>query len=134
MTSSQPVATPNALNFTPDNKRCYAYSGVVTANGVDTIALDFTTNSETIDGSCYYTVNADDLSANFLTFLIKFNETIIAVVKERRDLGQLVDFPFNVIIPPHTHVEVIFLNNGTATDLTAVFTGKAYGMIKTDYQ
>jgi len=134
MTSSQPITTPNALNFTPDNLHCYAYSGVVTANGSDTIALDFTTNSETIVGSCYYTANADALGANFLTFQIKFNETIIIVVKERRDLGQLVDFPFNVIIPPHTHVEVIFPDNGRDADLTAVFTGKTYGMIETDYQ
>jgi len=105
---------------------CYGYSGVVTANGVDTTALDFTTGNETIDGSCYFTVNADDLSANFLTFLIKFNGTIITIVKERRDLGQLSDIPFNVIIPPHTHVEVIFPNNGTDADLTAVLTGKVY--------
>jgi len=125
---SNPAGTGTSLNYirTEEDTFAHGYSGVITANGVDTSALDFTTSNETIVGSCYYTCNADALGANFLTFQIKFNGTIIIIVKERRDLGQLSEVPFALIIPPYTHVEVIFPNNGTAADLTAVITGRVY--------
>ena len=37
-----------------------------------------------------------------------------------------METPFDIVIPPYTHVEVIFPNNGTAADLTAVITGRVY--------
>jgi len=49
VTSSQPVTTPNALNFTPDNKNAYAYSGALTiTTGSYATGLEFSTNSEYI--------------------------------------------------------------------------------------
>ena len=114
------------LNLNIIGNQAYAYSGVVTANGSDTTALEFTTGSEILVGLCYYTVNSDQLGANFLTFQVKLNGEIIIVVKERRDLGQLLEVPFNLIIPPFTHVEAIFPNNAQPADLTAIITGTIY--------
>jgi len=105
----------------------YAYSGVVRANGVDTTALDFTTGSGLIVASFYPTANSDQFGANFITVNIKLNGEIIIIFKERRDLGQQIDLPFAVVIPPLTHVEFIFPNNLVAGDLTAVMTGRVYG-------
>jgi hypothetical protein len=95
-------------------------------NDVDTTALEFTTGNETIVGSCYPTLNSDAIGSTFLSFQVKFNSEIIIIYKERRDLGAQMDTPFDIVIPPYTHVEVIFPNNATAADLTAVLTGRVY--------
>jgi len=121
------ASTGLTLNYVGNH--VYAYSGVVTANGSDTTALEFTTANEIIVGSCYPTVNGDELGANFLSFQVKFNGNIIITYKERRDLGQMIEIPFSLIIPPFTHVEVIFPNNAQAADLTAVLTGRIYGKV-----
>ena len=66
------------------------------------------------------------MGANFLSFQVKFNSEIIIIYKERRDLGAQMETPFNIVIPPRTHVEIIFPNNAQAADLTAVFNGRIY--------
>jgi len=48
LTSSQPITTPNAINFTPDNKHAYAYSGIVGVTNIEVALLEFETNSEYI--------------------------------------------------------------------------------------
>ena len=58
----------------------------------------------------------------------KFNGETIIVYKERRDLGAQTETPFDIVIPPFTHVEFIFPNNGQAADLTAVLIGRVYGV------
>ena len=63
----------------------------------------------------------------FFLFNLKFNGEIIIIYKERRDLGSQSETPFDIVIPPFTHVEFIFPNNAQAADLTAVITGRVYG-------
>ena len=118
------TVTGEALQFTNDNKHAYAYSGIVSANGSNTTALDFNTNSEYLISTFYYTADADALGANYLKFTLKFNNIEIMNIRERRDLGQITDLPFTIIIPPFTRVEAIFPNNGTAADLSFIFTAK----------
>jgi len=127
-TAGSVAGVGTSINYvkTETSTFAYAFSGVVTANGSDTSAMDFTTGNETIVGVCYPTLNSDSMGANFLSFQIKFNSEIIIIYKERRDLGAQMDTPFDIVIPPYTHVEVIFPNNGTAADLTAVITGTVY--------
>jgi hypothetical protein len=48
MTSSQPVVTPNAINFTPDNKHAYAYSGNKAIINAEQTMIEGQTNSEYI--------------------------------------------------------------------------------------
>ena len=123
-----PSGTGSSVNYirTNEGNFAYGYSGVVTANGSDTTALEFTTGSETIVGKCYPTLNSDAMGANFLTMQVKFNSEIIIIYKERRDLGAQMDTPFDIVIPPYTHVQVIFPDNGRDADLTAVITGIVY--------
>jgi hypothetical protein len=125
---SNPSGIGTSINYvrTVDGTFAYAYSGVVTANGSDTTAMEFTTGNETIVGVCYPTLNTDAIGANFLSFQIKFNSEIIVIYKERRDLGSQIETPFDIIIPPYTHVEVVFPNNAQDADLTAVITGRVY--------
>jgi len=133
MTSSQPVATPNALNFTPDNKHCYAYSGAKDSSGTATNYLDFITNSEYIDARIQPVYFAQ--GTNNVSWLIKFNGVSItyAEVTSGRDYT-----PFQelfLIIPPFTHVEVEVDNlSGGSESVGVVLVGKVYGMTSTGYQ
>ena len=113
MTSSQPVVTPNALNFTPDNKHAYIYSGkVVVTNSLKTL-LEFSTNSE-------YLVTT--VSMNFDTSLGGSNNYDFSMRK--------------IIIPPFTDVLItaINLNADANHDCYASVTGSAYGMTETGFQ
>ena len=125
---SNPSGTGSSVNYvrTEEGNFAYGYSGTITANGSDTTALEFTTGNETIVGKCYPTCNSDDLSTAFMGFQVKFNSEIIIIYKEKRDLGAQLEIPLDIVIPPFTHVEVIFPNNSTAADLTAVLTGRVY--------
>ena len=65
----------------------------------------------------------EDLLGNAPTNII-FNGTIVSIAKESTSNND--PMRFYVLIPPYTHVEVIFPNNATAADLTAVITGRVY--------
>jgi len=138
MTSSQPVVTPNAINFTPDNKHAYVYSGAIeVANTAITLA-EFTTQSETLIGKAqfFYVENANDRFA----YTVKFNDEIVAqyyVFGPADTNGEhLLSNPVILIIPPFTNVKLLAQNieNTNSRQQCTSFTGKAYGMIKTDYQ
>ena len=136
MTSSQPVVTPNALNFTPDNKHCYAYSGVVSVTDSSTMLIEFNTNSEYIDAifQFYYAV----LSTDNMRYTIKMNGDIITTyeVSEGTSGATYMDPQLYLIIPPFTNVEVLAENETSSTgrNQTATMKGRAFGMTKTDYQ
>jgi len=141
MTSSQPVITPNALNFTPDNKRCYAYGGTNASSATSTTYLLFDTNSEYIIGEFQINAGLDDdtpsESVAPTTLLIKFNDIGIAIIgtgggsTDRRPSSTIQ----RLIIPPFTKVECIVDSLDAADKYNSVtFTGEAVGMIKTDFQ
>ncbi len=78
MTSSQPVVTPNALNFTPDNKHCYAYSGDIPASTSPTQVLEFNTNTEYVMANIIWNGHVDNgnIGVGVVgTIEIKFNRT-----------------------------------------------------------
>jgi len=135
MTSSQPVVTPNAINFTPDNKRCYVYSGVIGATSANTQLIEFNTNTEYIKAKLFLT-NSDESGDNFL-YTIYLNDIICM---QWRNLGVQdplsLKNPIDFIIPPFTNVKINADNegSGSARNHTALISGKAYGMTKTDYQ
>jgi hypothetical protein len=136
MTSSQPVTTPNALNFTPDNKHAYAFSGLIDVENTSDTFLLFETNSEYILGhfQCYNGSN----TAEQIQWDIYFND--ILVIRWHQEgrgsayRGQGVDN--DIVIPPFTKVKVTGLNSGSSVDVNGfvAFTGKAFGMTDTGYQ
>jgi len=138
MTSSQPVQTPNALVFTPDNLHCYAYNRVaVSTTAVN--QLDFKTNSEYIVGiiNCNGAVDMGNVDRGQITaFQIQFNGVPILQLKtdtETEDIPGTVSN--NIIIPPFTHVVITADSDAANFGFTSVaFTGKAYGMTATGYQ
>jgi len=133
MTSSLPVITPNALNFTPDNKRCYAYSGsIATASGQINI-IDFQTNSEYIVAKFQPFYRSD--SSNNITYRIKFNNIEIAGVELTSSRDYTPYDEILLIIPPFTHVIVTHANlSGGTNEAGLNVTGKVYGLKDTGFQ
>jgi len=141
VTSSQPVVTPNALNFTPDNKHAYAYSGTYQIDTTAFLMLEFQTNSEILVGQFvgFGPVKFDgDLNTGaFGGFQYSFNDNVVAITKtdtSQHDMGQYQEF--KCIIPPFTNVKVKGLSYTTTSGMLmeVVFTGKAFGMTDTGFQ
>ena len=135
MTSSQPVITQNAINFTPDNKHCYAYSGEVSVANVELFLLNFDTNSEYILGKVQLGSKAGENED--YEFKIYFNDVIVfSCLFGNQGQHNIGAWPIRIVIPPFTAVKVS-LDNIADTDSrvwTIHMTGEAVGMIKTDYQ
>jgi len=138
MTSSQPVATPNAINFTPDNLRTYAYSGLIEVDENETILLEFETNTEYIKGKVnfFYAEASNDR----FEYFIYLND--IAIVQYHvhgpSDSNGEHKLPSSipVIIPPFTNVKLKASNteNTNSRQQCAIFSGKAIGMTQTGFQ
>jgi len=139
MTSSQPIITPTALTFTPDNKHCYIYSGGHAANTTPVIALDFETQSEYIKGIFEIQIAVqNEASSNTVSMSnIKFNGLLIAnMVGGYKGADGITWQPLNVIIPPFTEVTANLFSDENQADrkMTITFTGRTYGMTETGYQ
>ena len=133
MTSSQPVVTPTTLNFTPDNKHFYAYSGVVasaTTGSAGTTIMTFSTNSEYLKAQvCLFT---DDVSNGNKFVDIQFNGVSVwkgLFDNEPAEQNQ----PFPLIIPPFTDFTFLY-GDGNGGSITVIISGEAFGMTKTEYQ
>jgi len=136
MTSSQPVTTPNAINFTPDNKRAYAYSGDVSVSGSATPMLSFQTNSEYIIAKFEYHGALAQIGANQLAIEVTLNgKSIIHTFFEATYDHTLWDTPPTLIIPPFSEF-ILTLAQASGSDRTmqVTLTGKVYGMTETGYQ
>tara|TARA_R110000823_G_scaffold247093_1_gene370917 strand:+ start:57 stop:473 length:417 start_codon:yes stop_codon:yes gene_type:complete len=137
--SGQNIITPNAINFTPDNKRVFAYSGVQDYGGVqhaEYTILNLDTNSEYIDAKFQYGFSeyqSDDTIA-----IIKLNDIIVCenYFNDTRMAFNYGMSPILLVIPPFTNVKVIFINKATATayEVTAHMIGEAFGMTETGFQ
>jgi len=134
VTSSQPVTTPNAINFTPDNKRAYAYSGSINVDNNEGNILEFQTNSEYLKVKfqpVYFTISTSDDA----TFKVKFNGLSVFLM-QLSDSTYRNAIPIHLIIPPFTDVIITAYNSTDSSTIAvgATITGKAYGMTKTEYQ
>jgi hypothetical protein len=141
MTSSQPVVTPNALIFTPDNKNCYAYSGLITSTSNETTALDFTTDSEYLVGEFQVNAGYDDdnatEAATATVAQIQFNDQGLVLIgcggatPDRRPSS----IQQKIIIPPFTHVKCLMRSETEADKyISMTFTGQAIGKKDVGYQ
>jgi len=143
MTSSQPVTTPNALNFTPDNQHCYALSGDigVTNSAGQVSMLEFTTNSEYVVGEFSFGTGDSQFSgAKNIGYQINFNDVIIFSQLSISDGDGTLNYDGScflqkLIIPPFTSVKITGFTTDTDTiNCFSMFNGKAFGMTDTGYQ
>ena len=136
MTSSQPVATPNALNFTPDNKRCYAYSGDVAVSASNTTMLEFSTNSEYIVATFEYHGTIAQIASNQLAIELTLNGvSIIHTYYDATVDHTLWDYPPKIIIPPFTDFKITLAQaSGSDRTMQVTLTGEVFGMTEVGYQ
>ena len=112
----------NSLLFTDDNKRCWAYSGVISVAAEKTL-LEVTTNSEYLE--CLIELGAgsrtdDDYKARFV-----LNDIVVFEKYLNNTYDPLIGItPF--IIPPFTTFKLKIANQSTATanNWSAVLTAK----------
>jgi len=121
-----------SLQFSPDNKRCYAYSGSIEntsgAGAADIELLDFTTGSEYIIAKIQVTHTHSSGHDFYLD--IKFNDLLIVQMKE--DATEVEAYPFliRLVIPPFTNVNIKIGANTAGYFYQANIIGKVKGAIQ----
>jgi len=124
------------LQFSPDYKYAYAYSGSVAAtSGADATNLDFTTEGEYLKGRFYFSLDEDDLgSGDQVGWMIQFNGITISMARVETvgtDLLYHNILPYiDLIIPPFTNVKGIAFTNTSSIDTFLTFTGEVKGAIQ----
>ena len=121
-----------SLQFTPDNKYAYAYSGEI---GIDSTAggttlLEFNTNSEYLNSQIQMFNTSG--SGDDIRYEILFNNIIVASMYANSGNDFLLDTPILLLIPPFTEVKIKGLNisSGTARIHTTTLWGEAKGAIE----
>jgi len=122
------------LQFTPDNKFAYAYSGVVLVTGgssANTQLMDITTNSEYIVATLQ--AYSDNRSSAQMYFEVKFNNVLVLEIEFDQDGGvnAIMDGNMKLLIPPFTNVTVFGgMETGTNKNYTVSLIGKVHGAIE----
>lgn len=115
------------LQFTPDNKFAYAYSGmIVGSTSVKTTYLEFTTNSEYVNAIIQ---NGSTNETTRKTLYIYFNDILLV----RNDIDNAYAFPntYSVTIPPFTTVKIqIQLSGDDGMSSWVTLNGKVKGAIE----
>jgi len=126
-----------SLQFTPDNKYAYAYSGENQINTTEVIALNFDTNSEYIKGRFIFggSIKYDNVGNGTISaFQVRFNDIIVATIKVATNTDDQPSMEiYNIIIPPFTNVQIGVIDSAsTSSDFftTTTFTGKVHGAIQ----
>jgi hypothetical protein len=122
------------LQFTPDNKHAFAYSGNISVTG----ASSANTNILEFDTQSYYLITTfQPFSTNRgsaqLYLEIKLDDE--TVVKTEFDssgsVNPLLDVPIKLIIPPFTNFKTfVGIESGSSTNWSAVLTSKVKGSIE----
>jgi len=105
------TVTGLGLQFTNDNKKCYAYSGIIAVNNTEKTLLNFSTNTEYINAIVQFNGGATGGGDNYV-YRIKFNNVIIQEYVSNSNADDLYE-ELKIIIPPFTDVQCTAQN---ATD------------------
>jgi len=108
-----------SLQFTPDNKHAYAYSGSKDTSTEKTL-LDFTTNSEYLKGR--FEFNADFSTGGGAGMRVQIFLDDIMIVEERDTSNNWLtgDNEFHVIVPPFTNVKVKVLGGSQDANINFI--------------
>ena len=122
------------LQFSPDNQRVYAYTGLVETsnNQTEVEMIQFTTGSEYLTLLIQFsgdTERSDDLACR-----IYFNNTEIfkEIVQVGSSLYSVNTEGPNILVPPFTNVKINNQNmsSGNVRDTFLAITGNVYGAIE----
>ena len=123
-----------SLQFTPDNKFAYAYSGKFNSgdSGAEVTFLKFQTESEYLVGTIQSFYSTDDVQGSDMIYRIKLNDQIISQyldVEEPRAGSDPHQF-IPIIIPPFTQLEFTIASIAGAQLQSVMFSGKVGGAIQ----
>jgi len=117
------TVTGNALQFTNDNKYCWAYSGTVLVGSVATNVSTFQTQSEYLVGDVSIFVISN--TTDNIEFLVSFNDILIFETSTNSYADHSPYTPIPLIVPPFTVVKFEAFNTSTGSKNVAMnFTGK----------
>jgi len=125
-----------SLQFTPDNKRAYAFSGEVLVNNTTVTMLEFETSSEYLISLLSYGIdqNASLGTSKLIGFTISFNDTkIFQQVSQTSATLQFIDFDpnYTFVIPPFTKVKIETETTNTSDVPTyAMISAEVYGAVE----
>ena len=119
-----------SLQFTPDNKRAYAYSGIVAVDNNEPTLLEFETNSEYLDTKIM--IFNESGSGDDMRYKVKFNGIVVASMYANSGNDFLLDTPILMVIPPFTTVLITAdnISSGTNRNHTAHIKAKVKGAIE----
>jgi len=131
---SSPSGTGSSINFLryPEKTLAYAYSGAITVDGSDIVALSFSTGNETIDGKLMVQFMQTAADGDDSVLIIELNGERIGGAWIAADFGVTnVLGPenwFPVIIPPYSTFKCLFtmISGGGSIQLGATLTGDVY--------
>ena len=120
---SSDTITGLALQFTDDNKHCYAYSGKIPVDGNETTLLEFETLSSYIIANIqleYYDASGDNMK-----YLVTINDVEVSVaILTGRTENWYNDM--QIILPKYSRIKITGKNNSGAgiRSIGVTLTGK----------
>jgi hypothetical protein len=123
--SGDTVTSESALQFTNDNKFCYAFSPAFDATTAQVTMLEFNTNSEYINAQFNYTgymgPDGTTASAGLRGICsIYYNDIRVYQIMTDNDSGNMiVPYSATLIIPPFTKVTVKSVSTSATVDYVA---------------
>ncbi len=119
----------NTLQFTPDNKHAFAYSGTVLVSTSKTKIMEFTTTSYYLVGDL--TIFIVSNTTDDIEFIIEFDDNSIMETNTTSYKDYAPYQPIPIIIPPFTKVTLSGLNQGSGSKNVGMnFTGQPKGSIE----
>ena len=122
------TVTGLGLQFTDDNKFCYALSGVIPTAGSQSSAgtqtLLFTTLSYYAIIKVIFSNDLTSVSANEY-YAIKFNDVVVYQAENEHNLDTVTNPSIiHIIIPPFTKVETLAGSSGDSMETTTIISGE----------
>jgi len=121
-----------SLQFTPDNKQCYAYSGIMSIDQNETTMIEFDVNSEYIVSNIQFNSNLS-LGDDMYRFKVYLNDICVqAHLTGRHEYDQKYENFLQIVVPPFTTVKLTAQNINDTNDRDQIvsFIGSVHGAIE----
>jgi len=121
-----------SLQFTPDNKRAYAFSGIVGVDENEITLLEWRSESEYLEGLVLF--NYYDNDSDAYRCRIYFNDVVVQgfVYYGKKDYKDNNEYPVPIIVPSFTNVKLTLQNIDNTNERSHIvsFTSKVKGAIQ----
>jgi len=124
--------TGQDLQYTQDNQRCFAYSGLIEVDNTETTLLEFTTHSATLQVKIQFNINEPGAGEAY-QHQIYFNDIVVQgyLSPGGSDTTGRPDIAIHLIIPPFTKVKTTSDNiqDSASRKCIVSVTGRVYNYL-----